>query len=366
MERKLKKKRIIKIIFAILLALLLVVIIGCYLMFSEIIKAAGTVREIEPGLYVMEYKGDYGFEDFLNKGGAKSDAEVASYLTEFLSKGFYKQKVSAAEYGCTTLCTLGSNGSVLYGRNYDWSKGDAMIIHTVPNDGYESFATCSLDFLGFGENYRPDENMVSKMMSLASIYVSLDGINEKGLAIADLVAGDKEVTNQNTDKVDLTTTTAIRLVLDKAATVDEAVELLSEYDMHSSIGSAHHFSIADATGKSVVVEYIDGKMYVTETDVVTNFYLTECEKYGTGSEQSHIRFDTIKNALESDDNKTESNVMDMLESVSQSNYPQTDGSYEITMWSISYNLTECTADFCFMENYSHSYKLSFNNVDWMG
>ena len=58
------------------------------------------------------------------------------------------------------------------------------------------------------------------MQTVAAIYVTLDGMNEKGLMVADLMAGDKEQTNQQTEKPDLTTTTAIRLLLDKAATVE--------------------------------------------------------------------------------------------------------------------------------------------------
>ena len=72
------------------------------------------------------------------------------------------------------------------------------------------------------------------------------------------MAGDDEETHQRSDKPDLTTTTAIRLLLDRAADVDEAVALLGQYDMNSSIGSAHHLSIADASGRSVVVEYVNG------------------------------------------------------------------------------------------------------------
>lgn len=37
-------------------------------------------------------------------------------------------------------------------------------------------------------------------------------------------------TDQDTDKPDITTTTAVRLILDKAASVDEAVALLEQYD----------------------------------------------------------------------------------------------------------------------------------------
>ncbi len=47
----------------------------------------------------------------------------------------------------------------------------------------------------------------------------------------------------------------------------------------------------------------------------------------------------------------------MLESVAQKNYPQAEGSYEKTMWSIVYCPETRCADFYFVENYEHSYGL---------
>lgn len=75
-----------------------------------------------------------------------------------------------------------------------------------------------------------------------------------------------------TGKPNLTTTTAIRLLLNQAADVDEALELLNQYDMHASMGMMVHFALADASGRSVAVEYVDNQMIVIETPVLTNFY----------------------------------------------------------------------------------------------
>lgn len=341
---------------AVIAVLLIVFIAGAWFMFSTIITAANTIEKLEEGLYSMEYKGDYGFNAFLAQGGASSDSAVADYLVSFLSHGFYKieSDVQTGDFGCSTICTKDENGIVLFGRNYDWEECQAIIVHTVPDDGYESVSTSCLGFLGLGEDYTPDGTMMERMQTLAAIYVPLDGMNERGLMVADLMAGDNESTHQQTEKPDLTTTTAIRLLLDKAATVDEAVALLGQYDMNSSIESAHHLSIADASGKSVVVEYVDGEMLVTETKVVTNHYLSDCGKQGVGSEQSHIRFDTLSAYTGPADDM---DVRDMLESVAQKNYPQTEGSYEKTMWSIVYCPEGRCADFYFAENYEHSYGL---------
>lgn len=118
-------------------------------------------------------------------------------------------------------------------------------------------------------------------------------MNAQGLAVADLLAGDQEETHQQTGKTPLTTTTAIRLLLDRAANVEEALALLRQYDMHSSNGMAHHLAIADASGRSVVVEYVSGEMLVTDTMVVTNHYPADCEKQGIGSAQSHKRYEML-------------------------------------------------------------------------
>ena len=52
----------------------------------------------------------------------------------------------------------------------------------------------------------------------------------------------------------------------------------------------------------------------------------------------------------------------MLKSVAQSNYPQTDGSYETTLWSIVYNPEGLWADFYFKED-EGAYTLFLNDED---
>lgn len=353
-------KRILKWSGITLIVLLVVAIICLKSMFGTFIEAANSIEKLEDGLYSMEFIGDYGFDEFLAQGGAASDSEVADYLVSFLSHGLYKIKtdVQTESFGCSTIYTQDVNGTYFFGRNYDWEECQTMIVHTKPKNGYESVSTCCTDFLGFGENYAPDSSMMERIQSIAAIYVPLDGMNSEGLVVADLVAGDTEETHQQTDKTDLTTTTAIRLLLDRAANVDEAVALLEQYDMNSSIGSSHHLSIADANGKSVVVEYVNGEMLVTETKIVTNHYLADCEKQGIGSTQSHQRFDTLS-AYTGPAGELE--VRDLLESVSQKNYPQPEDGYERTMWSIVYCPEGRCADFYFAENYSQSYILTLSD-----
>lgn len=78
----------------------------------------------------------------------------------------------------------------------------------------------------------PDKFSPNSFHTLAAPYLPFDGINEKGVAIALLAVPEAEV-SYSADKVTLSTTTAIRLVLDKAANVDEAIDLLKQYNIFS-------------------------------------------------------------------------------------------------------------------------------------
>ena len=339
--------KIVLIVLAVLLVAVVVVLAGVWSMFGEKVKAAQGVRKLEDGLYYMEYSGDYGFDAFLNKGGASSEAAMAQYITSFLSGGFMKTGTNPVpqDFGCSTL-TAGN----IMGRNFDWegANGSAIIIRTKPQNGYDSYSTSWFYFLGFGQYWKP-EGFANQYMALAAIYVPLDGINEKGLCVADLVNGDNEQTHQKTDKVDLTTSTAIRLLLDHAATVDEAIELLKQYDMNSAIGMSHHIAISDASGRSVVVEYVADEMIVTETPVVTNHYLSAGEKQGVGNEESHARFDKL---MELSDAVTGTEqIRDTMETVSYSG---------ITQWSIVYDLEAKAFDFYWQMQFDkpHSFTLS--------
>lgn len=269
------------------------VFIVCFIVFFIVsgilyfpkLKAALSVERLADNLYTMEYVGDYGFDKFIKNGGASNTDDIASFMTNYL------------KFGCSTIST---NSEVKYlARNFDWWSEPCtiMIMRTKPKNGYASISTVNLNFLNFGKDWKPN-TLGNKFMSIGAIYCPLDGMNEKGLVIADLTAGDEEITNQNSGKPALTTTTAIRLLLDKAANVDEAIELLGQFDMNSDIGIAHHYAISDLSGRSVVVEYVDNKIYVKDTPTVANHYLTDTYKLGIGGDYSHYRQDVLNKALE--------------------------------------------------------------------
>lgn len=97
----------------------------------------------------------------------------------------------------------------------------------------------------------------------------------------------------------ITPDNAIRLVLDRAATTEEAVELLRSYDMFAKSGRDYHYYITDASGDGRVVEYdreSEGReMVVTKMPAITNFYESVYRQGSSEPEERHIR--TWKGAL---------------------------------------------------------------------
>jgi hypothetical protein len=331
----------------------LAMLIGCWAVFGPLVKGALSVKQLDEGIYYMEFKGDDGMEGLIRSGGGRNAAEISTYVVRFLSKGFSKAPAaeSAAEpYGCAALTTRTPDDRFMMGRNFDFDDATALILHTRPRKGYESIATFNLKFFGFGDDWKPD-TFGHKYVALTCLFFALDGINEKGLAIADLMAGDNAETHQDSGKPALTTTSALRYVLCRAATVNEAVELLRSIDMHSEIGAAHHYAISDASGRSVVVEYIDGELVVTDTPVVTNHYLAPA-KYLVGLHPDDHRYDILEekyvDALGVFD---ESDLCEAMESVSQAPREGFGG----TQWTILWDLDRLTATYYLKRNYDKAY-----------
>lgn len=309
------------------------------------------ITELKDGFSVVRYEGDYGFEEFLSAGGASSDKEVAGYLMQNLA-GSPKLGFAGEIFGCSTIAVQDAGGGFLFGRNFDWNTCDALVVMSYPEDAYASVSTVNLDFIRQGAGGAAGMALsVDEIKTIAALYAPLDGMNEKGLAVSVNMIQDSETIDQNTEKPDITTTTAIRLLLDKAGTVEEALELLGEYDMHGSMGITVHLALADALGNSVAVEYIGNEMAVTKTPVVTNFYLTEGEKYGIGTEQSHERYEILMELLNENGFMGDTEVRDALNRVSKDNF----GEFESTEWSIVFRLSEGKAVYYHREDYTQGY-----------
>lgn len=311
---------------------------------------ASEVRELEDGFSCVRFEGDDRLGAFLDQGGAASDAEVLSFLMG--GSGFPRAGVSFLDgtFGCSTLEACTSEGEALFGRNFDWRPCHARVIAAHPDGAYASLSTVNMDFLdSYGDAL---DGLSDEVRSLVALYAPLDGMNERGLAVAVLMIQDGATVMQDTGRTGLTTTTAVRVLLDRAGTVQEAVDVLAGCDMHASRGLMVHFAIADASGSSVAVEYIDNRMTVVDTPVVTNFYLAEGDRHGRGTPQSHDRYEILSERLAASDSFSLDDVRDALEAVGKHNYR--DG--ETTEWSMVCNQATGEVRYYHREDYGQGYR----------
>lgn len=307
------------------------------------------VTVLSDGLSAVKYEGEYGFDGFLSRGGASSDAEVISYLKSMAVSGAEGMTFGKTTFGCSTISAKDKEGNALFGRNFDWDTCNAMIVQCVPEKGYASISTVNTDFINLnGANF---SSLPDIAQAVVCLYAPLDGMNEKGLAVSVNMLWDSGTISQNTDKPDITTTTAIRLMLDKAATVDEAVSILRQYDMHASMGYMLHFAVADRKGRSVAIEYVNNEMIVTETPVVTNSYFAEGEKQGKGSKQSKERYDILMKTLAEKKTLDMEDVRDALSRVGRRHFDD----YKSTEWSAVFNQTTGEVHYYHRENYDERF-----------
>lgn len=332
------KKTLIRIVMsAVFIFLLLVVIFS--LLYQNELRSLSSIQKLDDHpLLQMTYYGDYGFDEFL-KTGATSDREVEAFITKRLLHGL-PIDLGVTGGGCTVFVVRNEKGEVLFCRNYDFTYTPVMQVFTAPDNGFASVSTVELDFMGYTEANLPSGVNLASLFALGAPYMPWDGMNEKGLAIALLAVPEAEGP-QDDDKITLGTTTIIRLVLDKASTVGEAVELMMQYNIYFSEGICCHFLIADASGESVLVEYWDGALRTVRTtedfQVASNFIAWNGLNIGEGFSEFE-RYETVRSRIEENGCwLSEQQVIDLLTEVGI----YYDGTDKL-QWTVIYNLTTRT------------------------
>lgn len=330
-------------------------------------------------IYEINYTADYKLDQVLQAGVTKLNplfAYIGSLLYDRLPT-----RAPQATYGagCSAFAASDSeNGSFLMGRNYDFRHATkdgknyrdiaAIVVHTAPAGGKRSVSLVDGMNLGFEKGfYTNDSTDLSLMMGLP--YAALDGINEDGFSIGILALKENQ-TNQNTGKPRISSTVAIRMLLDRASTVQQAIGMLQNYDMdmREQGTSNYHFFMADATGDYAIVEYTRaaGDTIPTVMEVftghdslrcVTNFYVSPTmigTTDGWGSDHGKVRYFKMRNKLASHNNAlTNKEAWRLLRDVSQP--PNAKEITSQTQWSSLYNLSEKTLHLSILRKYGREY-----------
>jgi hypothetical protein len=267
-------------------------------------------------LYVMTYYGDYGFDDYLKQGVETVD---------------FPRLSTDQTWACTVFSASNPNSDYLLGRNFDWHDHPALLLFTDPPQGFASVAMVDLHYLGFLKDQPPSDQALQDLLNAP--YWTFDGMNEHGLAVGMMAVATADP-GWDPEKVTIGSLEAIRLMLDYAKDVDEAIDLLQQYNIDFVGGPPLHYLIADGEGNSVVIEFIDGEMILLKAEnpwqVSTNF-LISIEK-PQDSDSSCWRYNLAYEKLESvEGNISPEDSMGILEAVAAPS-----GSYP-TIWSVVYN-----------------------------
>lgn len=223
---------------------------------------------LDGSVYTMEVSGGFYLDEFVEQGGVSNDAELIDFITGKITKGLLKINISDPEIACSAFTAVTEEGDRLFARNYDFSKTNTCIVFTEATEGrHATISTVDLQFLGIDVD-ADVTGLMDKFTCLAATYAPLDGINDAGVSCGIFMSYQGEetaATDQNTEKPDFTSTTLLRLILDYADDVDEAVEIASSYDLHDSAKTSYHYMVADASGRSVILEWV-GSTDTTDND----------------------------------------------------------------------------------------------------
>lgn len=395
MEKSAKRSilwRVFTIILSVIILIAAVLVSAVAIVWRDEIATVSSFRQIrgrndaneEGSIYSMKVQGGFYFDDFLSNGGASSDSELIDFITNNITRGLVEIEIGETDIGCSAFIAKAENGDILFGRNYDFDKTNVCLTMTDPGNGrYKSFSSVDLNYVGMDPEMDV-EGLVNKITCLASPYAPLDGINEKGVSCGIFMSyqGAETVSTNQTDsaKQNITSTTMLRLILDYAADVDQAVELVKNYNLHDSANTSFHYMVADAKGKSAILEWVPAEGITDSTDndggartlnviyntdpmydemlansqfryqSITNFIVTPGYYDGEDAAAANgvDRYDYINASLAAGNGtvKDEWAAMDILEGVGRRHW-----NGGVTVHSVVYNLTKKTAIWVSNENF---------------
>jgi hypothetical protein len=345
--------------------LLAAALCGAYLV-KDHVRTLWSLRRV-PGTnaYVMDYYVNYHIDQIRSNGMRVDQIEnglidvffpdAIAFVAKVVKGRFLDEKIHALPSGgdhCSTVCLRTPESRVLFGRNLDYSHDACLVVRVHREGELSSIAVLDLHYLNLDRDDLETTSLWERIPLLFAPYYLQDGMNEHGVAVADLSVDGVEPPLDG-KRPNILHSTAMRLILDYATNVDEAVDMLKRYNVYF-VAETCHFMIADASGKSAVVEFINGDVKVTPAkeswQVCTNHQIHEaseqqcderCERYRTASEQLAKASATAG----IDD------VMRVMESVSRENW---------TMWTSVYDLTSKDCRIAYRRHYDKPYVDSLN------
>jgi hypothetical protein len=337
-----------------------IVLLLAAIVLQDHIRTLHSLRRV-PGTnaYVMDYYVDYNLAEVRAHGIDVSHVEdsfINVYFPKWIAgiasrvKAFYLTEpitTMAAGEHCSTV-VLHTDGHTYMGRNFDYSHDAFLIVKVHGQNDEESVAVLDLHYLNLDRDDLDQTNLIERLPLLFAPYYLHDGMNRYGVAVSEM-AVDGVRPPYDPSKPNVIQSTLLRLILDDAKNVDEAIELVKQFNVHF-VAETCHMMIADASGKSVVLEFIDGQIKPTSSreswQVCTNHQLSgksepencqSCGRYGLASTE----LTKLQGKGAADD------VMKIMQSIAQPDW---------TMWSSVYDLSTGEFSIAYRQHYDQPFR----------
>lgn len=173
---------------------------------------------------------------------------------------------------CTRAVYLGSDGTVITGRNMDWVEDMRSNLWAFPR-GMQRDGAAGPTSIKWTSKY-------GSVITAAYDFATTDGMNEKGLVANVLYLAPSDYGKPATGKPPLSISVWPQYALDNFATVAEAVEALRSEPfsiiaptLPNGFPALLHLSLSDSSGDSAIFEYVKGKLTIhhgKQYQVMTN------------------------------------------------------------------------------------------------
>lgn len=149
------------------------------------------------------------------------------------------------------------SGLVVVGRSMDWFEPTSTVLAIRPRGAERESAPGDPNGFSWTSEH-------GSIVALMYGKICVDGVNEAGLQVSGLYLAESDYGERDTSRPGLALYQAIQCLLDRFDSVAAAVEWLSEskvqvipLDIGGKPGTGH-IALADASGDSAIVEFLDG------------------------------------------------------------------------------------------------------------
>jgi hypothetical protein len=268
------RRRLRRAAIAALVLFVVVASVAAYLV-KDYVRTLQSLRRV-PGtnVFVMDYYVDYHLDKIRDRGMDVRNIEDGCTATLFpeyiqpianrLKRAYMPKEIRVVEERgdhCSTVALRSKNGDVFFGRNFDFFNDACLILRVHDRQGLASIAVIDLAPLNLNRADLDQTSLLDRLPLLFAPYYVMDGVNRHGVAVADM-AVEPAKPPVNPKHRDVILATLQRMILDYAKDADEAVALARAYNVHFVV-TPEHFMVADASGRSRIIEFIGGAIRVT-------------------------------------------------------------------------------------------------------